>query len=172
MTITPASTLAKTTTATIKDAFTGKPLTSQLIETTRKGKPTYKWGPFKEQDGQLDSFISPGDSFSTKAAAIEAAKRKGATVSGEFTEQPAAEPQQSAEERLRELEARIVELYTVWIDPDKGAGGTWVSIDSMLNQIDEVLEHNLDLPGATAADDTRLAAARSHSCGQAPNNLK
>ena len=49
----------------------------------------------------------------------------------------------TAEARLEWLEDWIVETYTRWIDPDKGEGGTCVSIETMLQQIDEVLEHNL-----------------------------
>ncbi len=70
--------------------------------------------------------------------------------------QAANKPHQTAAARLQELEARIAEIYTTWIDPDKGEGGTFVSIDKMLQQIDEVLEHNLDYPGRGEEEDDDL----------------
>ena len=58
-------------------------------------------------------------------------------------ETKAAAVASTAEARLEALEESIVEIYTKWIDPDKGEGGTLISIETMLQQIEEVLEHNL-----------------------------
>jgi hypothetical protein len=49
-----------------------------------------------------------------------------------------------AAKRLKHLEARIAEIYLL-IDPDKGQGGTWLTMDDMLNQIEEVLDYQCSM---------------------------
>ena len=77
-------------TATLQNALTGETLTSTLNKATRKHKltlewkTTYAWGPFRNAAGQTKPLIGKGARFDTKAAAIEAARRKGAAVEEPF----------------------------------------------------------------------------------------